>query len=261
MASTQIAQRLLSAETELELSKLRNGQLEAYEWEQLNNRSGALAKAPLFINDTPALSIYDLRAKCRRLKAEKGIQLVIIDYLQLMTAGNSKAGNREQEIASISRALKELAKELNVAVIALSQLSRMVEVRGGDKRPILSDLRESGSIEQDADLVAFLYRPEYYGLEVDDDGNSTRGIAEVIVAKQRNGPTDTVKLNFVNRYAKFTDLHDADYSSPAISFNKESGLDSGDGNTGSFKTRKFSSRMNETGEEDTLSGGFEMPPF
>lgn len=207
MSAPQIAQRLLSSQSELELNRLRTGKLEPYEWEQLNARSGALSSAPLYINDTPALSVYDLRAKCRRLKAEKNIELVIIDYLQLMSAGNAKTGNREQEIAYISRALKELAKELNVAVIALSQLSRAVETRTtSDKRPQLSDLRESGSIEQDADMVMFLYRPEYYGYTELEDGTSSAGIAEVIVGKQRNGPTDTVKLQFTGKYARFTEL-------------------------------------------------------
>lgn len=207
MSATQIAQRLLSAQAELELNRLRTGKLEQYEWTQLNTRSGELSSAPLYINDTPALSLYDLRAKCRRLKAEKQIQLIIIDYLQLMSAGNNKAGNREQEIAYISRGLKELAKELDIPVIALSQLSRAVETRTvGDKRPQLSDLRESGSIEQDADMVMFLYRPEYYGLQVDEEGNSTKDMAEVIIGKQRNGPTDTVKLMFTGRYARFSEL-------------------------------------------------------
>lgn len=207
MSAPQIAQRLLSAQAELELNRLRTGKLEPYEWTQLNTRSGELSSAPLYINDTPALSLYDLRAKCRRLKAEKDIQLIIIDYLQLMSAGNTKAGNREQEIAYISRGLKELAKELNIAVIALSQLSRAVETRTvGDKRPQLSDLRESGSIEQDADMVMFLYRPEYYGLTVDEEGNSTQDMAEVIIGKQRNGPTDTVKLLFTGRFARFSEL-------------------------------------------------------
>lgn len=264
MSAAQIAHRLLSAETELELTKLRTGKLEPYQFEQLSHKSSALATAPLYINDTPALSLYDLRAKCRRLKAEKGIQLVIIDYLQLMSAGaTNKAGNREQEIASISRGLKELAKELNVAVIALSQLSRAVETRGSDKRPQLSDLRESGSIEQDADMVMFLYRPEYYGFETDDDGNSTKGTAEVIIGKQRNGPTDTVKLAFIGQYAKFQDL-DGGYGVSGGSFVPFSGFSDDPGpsapNAGDsgprFKT--LPSRMND---DDTFEGGFEPAPF
>ena len=207
MAAVQLVQRLICAEAELDAQKVRTGQLEEYEWKQLITRVGSLNKANIFIDDTPALSIWDLRAKCRRLKAEKGISLVIVDYLQLMSGNAGKNGNREQEIAGISRALKEIAKELDVVMIALSQLSRAVESRGGDKRPVLSDLRESGSIEQDADMVMFLYRPEYYGFETDDEGNSTTGMAELIIAKQRNGPTGTVKMQFIGKYGKFTDWH------------------------------------------------------
>ncbi|MEO1448304.1 MAG: replicative DNA helicase [Bacteroidota bacterium] len=205
MAAVQLTQRLICSESELDAQKVRTGQLEDYEWKQLITRVGSLSKANIFIDDTPGLSIWDLRAKCRRLKAEKNISMVIIDYLQLMTGNASKGGNREQEIAGISRSLKEIAKELDVVMIALSQLSRAVESRGGDKRPVLSDLRESGSIEQDADMVMFLYRPEYYGFESDDDGNSTLGMAELIIAKQRNGPTGSVKMQFIGKYGKFTD--------------------------------------------------------
>ncbi|MCS7074252.1 MAG: replicative DNA helicase, partial [Bacteroidia bacterium] len=188
MAAIELSQRLICAEAELDAQKVRTGNLEDYEWEQLNAKVGELSKAPLYIDDTPALSLFDLRTKCRRLKAEKNIELVIIDYLQLMRGDVSKSGNREQEIAGISRALKELAKELNVPVIALSQLSRAVESRGGDKKPMLSDLRESGSIEQDADMVMFLYRPEYYGFQTLEDGTPTEGICQVIIGKQRHGP-------------------------------------------------------------------------
>jgi replicative DNA helicase len=205
MAAVQLTQRLICSEAELDSQKVRTGRLEAHEWKQLITRIGSLSNAPLFIDDTPALSIWDLRAKCRRLKAEKGIQMVIIDYLQLMSGQSTKSGNREQEIAGISRALKELAKELDVIVIALSQLSRAVETRGGDRRPMLSDLRESGSIEQDADMVMFLYRPEYYGFETDDEGNSTIGLAEARIEKQRNGPTGVVNLQFIGKYGKFAD--------------------------------------------------------
>ncbi|MFK7925300.1 MAG: replicative DNA helicase [Bacteroidia bacterium] len=204
MAAVQLTQRLVTAEAELDAQKVRTGRLEDYEWKQLITRVGSLSKAPIFIDDTPALSIWDLRAKARRLKAEKNISIVVIDYLQLMTGHANKAGNREQEIAGISRALKELAKELDVCVLALSQLSRAVESRGGDKRPVLSDLRESGSIEQDADMVMFLYRPDYYGFETDDEGNSTLGLAEIIIAKQRSGPTGTIKAQFIGKYGKFT---------------------------------------------------------
>jgi replicative DNA helicase len=205
MASMQLVNRMLSAESELDGDKIRRGVLADFEWHQLVNKTSRLSGAPIFIDDTPALSILELRAKCRRLKAEHNIQLIVVDYLQLMK-GDSAAGNREQEIASISRALKSLAKEMSVPVIALSQLSRGVETRGGDKRPQLSDLRESGSIEQDADIVIFLYRPEYYKITEDENGMPTQGMAEMIIAKHRNGSTGTVRLKFVGRYTKFTDF-------------------------------------------------------
>jgi replicative DNA helicase len=204
MASVQLVNRMISAEAELDSEKIKKGNLADFEWAQLVHKTNKLASAPIFIDDTPALSILELRAKCRRLKAEHNIQLVIVDYLQLMR-GDS-AGNREQEIASISRALKGIAKELSVPVLALSQLSRGVETRGGDKRPQLSDLRESGSIEQDADIVMFLYRPEYYKITQDEDGMPTQGMGEVIIAKHRNGSTGTVKLKFIGKYTKFADF-------------------------------------------------------
>ncbi|WP_442892737.1 replicative DNA helicase [Emticicia sp. 17c] len=208
MSSTQLMLRMISAEAEIDSEKLRKGTLENHEWQQLHHRIDRLSKAPIYIDDTPALSVLELRAKCRRLKAQFDIGLVIIDYLQLMTAevGGGKSGNREQEIATISRSLKNLAKEINVPVIALSQLSRAVETRGGDKRPQLSDLRESGSIEQDADMVMFLYRPEYYKITQDENGNPTTGVGEVIIAKNRSGTVDTVRLRFIGKYTKFTDL-------------------------------------------------------
>ncbi|GAA4409607.1 replicative DNA helicase [Nibrella viscosa] len=207
MSSVQLVNRLISAEAEIDSEKIRKGTLAPHEWTQLHHKIQRLTEAPIFIDDTPALSILELRAKCRRLKAQHDIQMVVIDYLQLMTGDTTKGGgNREQEIASISRALKNLAKELNVPVIALSQLSRAVETRGGDKKPQLSDLRESGSIEQDADMVMFLYRPEYYNITQDENGNSTAGVGEVIIAKNRSGSLDTIQLRFVNRFTKFCDL-------------------------------------------------------
>ncbi len=203
MSSLQLVNRLISSETEIAGEKLKKGNLEPYEWEQLNARIGKLTNAPIYINDTPGLSVFELRAQCRRLKAEKDIQMVIIDYLQLMTASLEGKGNREQEISAISRAVKGIAKELDIPVIALSQLSRAVETRGGDKRPQLSDLRESGAIEQDADMVMFIYRPEYYSITADEDGNSTQGLGELIIAKHRNGSTEDVKIRFQNHLAKF----------------------------------------------------------
>jgi replicative DNA helicase len=204
MASIQLVNRMISAEAELESEKIKKGNLAEHEWAQLVHKTSRLSSAPIFIDDTPALSILELRAKCRRLKAEHGIQIIVIDYLQLMRG--DQGGNREQEIASISRSLKGIAKELSVPVLALSQLSRSVETRGGDKKPQLADLRESGSIEQDADIVMFLYRPEYYKITVDEDGMPTQGTGEVIIAKHRNGSTGNVKLKFIGKYTKFADL-------------------------------------------------------
>ncbi len=210
MSSVQLVNRLISAEAELESEKIKRGDLADYEWEQLLHKTAKLSDAPIFIDDTPGLSILELRAKCRRLVAQHGVSLIIIDYLQLMTGDTTKnaGGNREQEIASISRALKGIAKELNVPVLALSQLSRAVETRGGDKKPQLSDLRESGSIEQDADMVMFLYRPEYYGITQDEEGMPLNGTGEVIIAKHRNGRLENVQLKFIGKFTKFTDLDD-----------------------------------------------------
>ncbi len=212
MSNLQLVQRLVSLEAEIEGSKMRTGQLEDYEWQQLQSAIEKMSDAPIYIDDTPGLNIFELRAKCRRLKMQHDIQMIIIDYLQLMSGGgeNSK-GNREQEISSISRALKGLAKELEVPVIALSQLSRAVETRGGTKRPQLSDLRESGAIEQDADIVSFIYRPEYYSILEDEEGQSLKGIAELIIAKHRNGALKTVKMKFTDKYAKFSDLDDPSF--------------------------------------------------
>jgi replicative DNA helicase len=217
MASVQLVNRMISAEAELDSEKIKRGNLADHEWAQLVHKTSRLSAAPIFIDDTPALSILELRAKCRRLKAEHNVQLIVIDYLQLMRG--EQGGNREQEIASISRALKGIAKELSVPVLALSQLSRGVETRGGDKRPQLSDLRESGSIEQDADIVMFLYRPEYYKITVDEEGMPTQGVGEVIVAKHRNGSTGTAKLKFVGKFTKF-----ADFDAPASYDNPFSGM-------------------------------------
>jgi len=209
MSSVQLITRLISSETGLTSDKLRTGKLADHEWQQLNIKVSDLESSPLFIDDSPSLTIFELRAKARRLASSHGIKLIIIDYLQLMNIGSSnKAGNREQEISTISRNLKALAKELDIPVIALSQLSRAVETRGGTKRPILSDLRESGAIEQDADIVSFLYRPEYYGITEWDDEMKTpsEGQGEFIVAKHRNGALDSIKLKFIPNLGKFEDL-------------------------------------------------------
>ena len=211
MSSLQIVNRLISSEAELDSDKIKKGNLKDYEWQQLLHKTDQLNNAKIFIDDTPALSILELRAKSRRLKSQHDIQCIIVDYLQLMSGEYGKtSGNREQEIASISRSLKAIAKELNVPVLALSQLSRAVETRGGDKRPVLSDLRESGSIEQDADMVLFIYRADRYDINEDEDGNLTAGVAEILLRKNRNGPTGKVKLKFIERFAKFADISSSD---------------------------------------------------
>lgn len=211
MSDQSLVQRLLTMEARVSAQNARTGRLKDDEFQRLIEAAGRLHTARIFIDDTPSLSLMELRSKCRRLKSEHGISIVVVDYLQLMTGfqNDRNTASREQEIATISRGLKALAKELDIPVIALSQLSRAVEQRGGDKRPQLSDLRESGSIEQDADVVCFLYRPEYYGIQTDEMGNSTAGVAELIVGKQRNGPTDIVRLHFMEDYARFDNLASA----------------------------------------------------
>ena len=200
MATGQLAQRLLCAEARVDSHRLRTGKLSDDEWNRLANWTGKLIEAPIYIDDTPAISVMELRAKARRAKSEYNIGLIIVDYLQLMTTTENYS-SREQEIASISRSLKALAKELNIPLIACAQLSRAVESRT-DKRPQLADLRESGSIEQDADVVMFLFRPEVYGI-VDEEGNSQEGRAEIILGKQRNGPIGSVFLVFRAEYLRF----------------------------------------------------------
>jgi len=210
MSAMQLMMRLIVAETGLDSRSVRNGDLTPDQWKHLEAAIKPLGTAPLFIDDTPALSIFEFRSKARRLKTQYDIQLIVIDYLQLMTGGTENRGNREQEVASISRALKAISKELNIPIIALSQLNRSVESRGGSKRPQLSDLRESGAIEQDADIVAFIHRPEYYGLTVDEDNLPTAGMAEIIIAKHRNGAVDTIKLKFRKEQARFMNYDDID---------------------------------------------------
>ncbi|MTB52067.1 replicative DNA helicase [Lewinella sp. W8] len=213
MSSAQLAGRIFSQDAEVNGQKMRNGKFDDDEWTRLVDAMNRIGEAPIYIDDTAGINVFELRAKCRRLKLEKGISMVIIDYLQLMSgSGESNKGmNREQEVSGISRSLKALAKELEVPVIALSQLSRAVETRGGDKRPQLSDLRESGSIEQDADMVMFLYRPEYYKILEDEQGNSLIGTAEVIVGKNRHGEAKDIRLRFESNFAKFSDLDDPDF--------------------------------------------------
>ncbi|MFC2136563.1 replicative DNA helicase [Bacteroidota bacterium] len=232
MSSVQLVNRLLVAESEIPSNKIRNGRLEPYEWEQLEHKIKSLIDAPIYIDDTPAISIFELRAKCRRLKMQHEVECIIIDYLQLMSGNPDNKGNREQEVSQISRALKGIAKELDVPIIALSQLNRSVEMRSGNKRPQLSDLRESGAIEQDADMVLFIHRPEKYGFIEDEEGQSLLGIAEIIVAKHRNGALGDVKLRFRDELAKFQDLED--------NFGGDVPDDDDDG-----KAITFKSKMNE----------------
>lgn len=201
MSKEQVANRILCSEAMVDSNKVRTGKIEEEDWTKLASALGPISEAPIYIDDTPGISIMEIRAKCRKLKLEKNIGLVIIDYLQLVTASGKKNSSREQEISEISRSLKILAKELNVPVIALSQLSRAPEQRKDDHRPILSDLRESGAIEQDADIVMFLYRDDYY-----NENSEEKNIAEVILAKHRGGSTGTVKLAWLGDYTKFANL-------------------------------------------------------
>jgi len=239
MSNIQLATRLLVAESGLPSEKIRNGKLTQDEWTQLTVKTKQLADAKIFIDDTPALSIFELRAKCRRLKAQHNIGIVIVDYLQLMTGPSETKGNREQEVSTISRSLKAIAKELDIPIIALSQLNRSVEIRGGNKRPQLSDLRESGAIEQDADVVVFIHRPEYYG-QTDINGISSLGLAEIIVAKHRNGAIDDVNLKFEKELARFTDWTETEFDTkiPPTNF------------TSSTSVTTFSSKMNNDPIDD-----------
>jgi replicative DNA helicase len=253
MSSIQLVNRLIIAETDIPGDKIKNGRLSEEEWKQLDRRIKKLVEAPIFIDDTPAISVFELRAKCRRLKAQHKLDLVIVDYLQLMS-GPPDSGSREQEVSTISRSLKSIAKELNVPILALSQLNRSVEMRGGTKRPQLSDLRESGAIEQDADMVVFIHRQEKFGILAFEDGSSTKGIAEIILSKNRNGPVDDVKLRFREEKAQFVDLEDYE-----IEENPES--------PDQFKSMVFGSKMNHDnmkkagGDFDYEPNGHEEPPF
>lgn len=209
MSEGQLMDRLLSSESMIPLGTIRKGfKDEPKLLEHVISKTGRIQKAPIFIDDSPEMSILDIRAKARRMAQKHGIKLIVVDYLQLMRGHRKSNGNREQEIAEISRGLKALAKELSIPVIALSQLSRAVESRGGDKRPQLSDLRESGAIEQDADMVGFLYRPEYYGITQDASGTPTKGIGEIIIAKNRQGALDTIVLKFIGMYTKWCDINE-----------------------------------------------------
>ncbi|MFQ6032812.1 MAG: replicative DNA helicase [Candidatus Zixiibacteriota bacterium] len=205
MAKSQLAQRMLCSRARFSTHKMRTGRISDHEYSNLAVAVGPLAESKIFIDDTPNIGILQMRAKARRLKAQFDVGLIVVDYLQLMQ-GPRGAESRQQEISMISRSLKGLAKELNVPVVAVSQLSRKVEDRGGDKRPMLADLRESGAIEQDADVVIFVYRPEFYGIEKFRDGAPSQGVAEIIVSKHRNGPTGDLRLTFIKDYARFENM-------------------------------------------------------
>lgn len=206
MSNVQLVNRLISNVCEIRNDKIKSGQLESYEWEQLDYKLKDLINAPLFVDDTPSLSVFELRTKARRLVREHQVKLIMIDYLQLMNASGMSFGSRQEEISTISRSLKGLAKELGIPIIALSQLNRNVETREGNegKRPKLSDLRESGAIEQDADIVCFIHRPEYYKILKDEDNEDTSGMAEIVIAKHRNGAVGIVKLRFQGEYTLFS---------------------------------------------------------
>jgi replicative DNA helicase len=244
MSSIQLVNRMIASESELGSDKIKKGSLVGDDWDRLNASIQTLDEAPIFIDDTPALSIFEFRAKTRRLKMQHDIGIILVDYLQLMTAGSDNRGSREQEVSLISRSLKAIAKELDVPIIALSQLNRSVESREG-KRPQLSDLRESGAIEQDADMVCFIHRPEYYGITEDEEGNSLQNVAELIIAKHRNGAVGDVRLTFRKELAKFIDMEEY-----------PTDFDTGGGVT-------FSSKMNEDRGAPGIAPPMEVPvnPF
>lgn len=245
MANVQLVKRLLSNVASLEGEKIKSGQLSNEEWDRLNASLKNLYSAPLYLDETPGLSITELRTKARRLVREHGVKMIMIDYLQLMNAGGLKLGSREQEVSTISRSLKALAKELNIPIIALSQLNRSTETRE-DKRPVLSDLRESGAIEQDADIVCFIHRPEYYTKSGEDSqGNDIRGLAELIVAKHRSGAVGDVKLRFVSKYAKFENWQEG-YNAVRDAI----------GDAGEGKKMEFQSKMNGGGGSGPVASKF-----
>lgn len=271
MSNTQLVKRMLSTVTDVRLESINHGRLEDYEFTQITQRMERLANAPIFIDDQAGLNIFELRAKCRRLKAKHDIKLIIIDYLQLMHGGSdSRFGNREQEISKISRELKGLAKELDVPVIALSQLSRAVETRSDkNKIPQLSDLRESGAIEQDADMVMFIYRPEYHGIENDENGQPLEGETHINIAKHRNGRLDSIQLQAQLAYQRFVEIPKDNFgANPYAGMRQESGFDNGSGmriEPGAFQTLQSKANDMNFDEEDwdTPSGsdsGLRNPP-
>lgn len=244
MSAIQLITRLISSESRIPNDKLKSGKLDGHEWQQLLDKITPLTEAKMMIDDTPGLSVFELRAKARRFKQQHDIQCIVIDYLQLMTAGGDSKGNREQEISTISRSLKNLAKELNIPIIALSQLNRGVETRSGSKKPQLADLRESGAIEQDADMVMFIYRPEYYKLDTFDDQTPTQGMAEIIIAKHRNGALADVRLRFIAQFAQFDNIDNDGDDNPFL-------MPNGDfDNAMPFTTKTMQSKMNDDSDED-----------
>lgn len=263
MSNVQLVNRLITNVCEIPGDKIKSGKLLPHEWNQLDYKLKELYGAKLYIDDTPSLSVFELRTKARRLVREHGVKIIVIDYLQLMNASGMSYNSRQEEVSTISRSLKGLAKELNIPIIALSQLNRGVESRVGvgndqnsnsnSKRPLLSDLRESGAIEQDADLVCFIHRPEYYKIYKDDQGHSTKGMAEIIIAKHRNGAVTDVKLRFESEYAKFSNLNDDMPPLPTEDTMRPSKLNS----------RKKSSdddALNSIGE-DMAPNDNDIPPF
>jgi replicative DNA helicase len=254
MSSEQLVKRLMMSESGLPSDAIRGGRkMRDYEWRQLEETVQKLRAAPLYIDDTPALSIFEFRSKARKLVMAHGIKAIVIDYLQLMTGPpDMQKGMREQEVSAISRSLKAIAKDLNVPVIALSQLNRSVEIRGGNKRPQLSDLRESGAIEQDADLVLFIHRPEKMGIMEDESGASTAGMAEILIAKHRNGATGDVRLKFIQEQAKFTDWVDE-------SFTGYGGTVSTTENVTTYQSKM--NKGNPTDGKMPYSKEFDLPPL
>ena len=263
MSNVQLVNRLISNVCEIPSEKIKSGQLANYEWAQLDYKINSLYNAPLYVDDTPSLSVFELRTKARRLVREHGVKIIIIDYLQLMNASGMSYNSRQEEVSTISRSLKGLAKELNIPIIALSQLNRSVEQRVGNadnqidsKRPQLSDLRESGAIEQDADMVCFIHRPEYYKIYKDQHGNDLKGLAEIIIAKHRNGAVGDIKLRFKGEYTRFLNLND----------NTQLGVSAPDApNTGDSIGVITSSKMNDSSDDGndpfaTLTTN-EAPPF
>ncbi len=256
MSNVQLINRLIMNVCEIEGSKIRNGRLTPAEWDRLENRINVLQNAPIFVDDTPGLSVFELQSKARKLVKDKKIELIIIDYLQLMNANGSSFGSREQEVSIISRSLKGLAKELDIPIIALSQLSRAVEKRDSSnsnvdgKKPLLSDLRESGAIEQDADMVCFIHRPEYYKLYDDGNGKDLRGLGQIIVAKHRNGATDEIWLRFIGKYTRFQ--------------NEDAAYDDNLYENVQVNTQTRTSRMNSMPYDDangaSLDNRFDDPP-